>query len=68
MGDVWQGPGPVAECEDYTHVLETCLGERNAAAMSKAVRERASSKDPEARSRAATECSTGTARMKRSCS
>jgi len=67
MGDVWQGPGPVTECEEYTSVLRECLGERNAAPMSKAVRERASAREPAVRNRAAAECTESSARLRKSC-
>jgi hypothetical protein len=66
-GDVWQGPGPVAECDEYVDAMRACFGEQHAAQATQAVRTRASVRAPEARARVATSCRADAARLRGAC-
>jgi hypothetical protein len=66
-GDVWQGPGPVAECEEYTNAMRACFGDQHAERATEVLRERASVRAPEARARVATSCRADAARLRGAC-
>jgi len=66
-GDVWQGPGPVAECEEYTNAMRACFGDKHAEQATQALRQRASVRAPDARARVATSCRADAARLRGAC-
>jgi hypothetical protein len=65
--DVWQGPGPVAECEDYAAALRACFGEKRAQPLVSSVLVRSATRSPAERAGLATECSASATRVRRTC-
>jgi hypothetical protein len=65
--DVWQGPGPVAECEDYAAALRACFGEKRAQPLMSSVLSRSTTRSPAERASLAAECSASAMRVRRTC-